>query len=134
VAGLVVRFAWHAGIATRESRPSRLSRCPATPPAGPRSGPLVAGTSEAVVSRPDQVSVDRFDVAIASFWLDEFAGWLREAGHADCFAADLWPGFVTAATQKMIVGRAAAAPTPRLGQPPRAAVLVSAAAVARPGL
>jgi hypothetical protein len=61
------------------------------------------------VSRPDQVRVDRFDVANASFWLDQFAGWLSEADHADRFAADLLPGFVQTGTPvRVIVGRAAA--------------------------
>jgi hypothetical protein len=41
----------------------------------------------------DQIVVDRFDVANASFWLDQIAAWLAEADHAERFAADQWPGF-----------------------------------------
>ena len=41
--------------------------------------------------RRDQISIDRFEVANASFWLDQVAVWLAEPGHADQLAADLWP-------------------------------------------
>jgi hypothetical protein len=41
----------------------------------------------------DQIVLDRFDVANASFWLDQIAVWLAEADHAERFAADQWPGF-----------------------------------------
>ena len=60
--------------------------------------------------RPDQIMVDRFDVANASFWLDQIAAWLAEDGHADRVAADLWPGTLhTGPPLQVIVGRAAAA-------------------------
>jgi hypothetical protein len=61
------------------------------------------------VSRPDKVRVDRFDIANASFWLDQLAGSLSEADNGDRFAADLRPGIVQTATPvRVIVGRAAA--------------------------
>lgn len=57
----------------------------------------------------DQVVVDRFDVANASFWLDQVAYWL-DTDHASRLAADLWPGVVdTGPPLRVIVGRAAAA-------------------------
>jgi hypothetical protein len=68
------------------------------------------------VTRPhteiDQIVVDRFDVANASFWLDQVAAWLAEANHAERFAADQWPGFGgtgagTGLPLQVIVGRAA---------------------------
>jgi hypothetical protein len=45
------------------------------------------------VNRPDQIMIDRFPVANAEFWLTMTARWLAQPGHADQFAADLWPGF-----------------------------------------
>jgi hypothetical protein len=45
------------------------------------------------VSRPEQILIDRFPVANAEFWLTMTARWLAEPGHADRFAADMWPGF-----------------------------------------
>ena len=45
------------------------------------------------MTRPDQIWIDRFPVANAEFWLSMMARWLAEPGHADQFAADLWPGF-----------------------------------------
>jgi hypothetical protein len=63
-----------------------------------------------VTGRPDQIAVDRFDVANASFWLDQVAGWLADPDHADRFASDLWPGFTdTGPPLTVIVGRTAAA-------------------------
>ena len=41
----------------------------------------------------DQVVVDRYDVANASFWLDQVTSWL-DTDHASLIAADLWPGVV----------------------------------------
>jgi hypothetical protein len=37
--------------------------------------------------------IDRFPVVNAEFWLSMTARWLAQPGHADQFAADLWPGF-----------------------------------------
>jgi hypothetical protein len=45
------------------------------------------------VTRPKQILIDRFPVANAEFWLSMMARWLAEPGHAERFAADLWPGF-----------------------------------------
>lgn len=45
------------------------------------------------MNRPEQILVDRFPVANAEFWLSMMAHWLAEPGHAERFAADLWPGF-----------------------------------------
>ena len=45
------------------------------------------------MSRAEQILIDRFPVANAEFWLTMTARWLAEPGHADQFAADLWPGF-----------------------------------------
>ena len=45
------------------------------------------------MNRPDQITLDRFAVANAEFWLSMTARWLAEPGHADRFATDLWPGF-----------------------------------------
>jgi len=64
------------------------------------------------VNRDHQISVDEFDVANASFWLDQMAGWLADPDpdHGARLAADLWPGFVdTGPPLTIIVGRAAAA-------------------------
>jgi len=69
------------------------------------------------VSRPDQVVVDRFDVANASFWLDQVAAWLVEDSHADQLAADLWPGLLdTGPPLRLILDQAAAALREALNQ------------------
>jgi hypothetical protein len=63
-----------------------------------------------VTGRPDTVTVDRFDVANASFWLDMVACWLSDPAHAHQLAADLWDDTVdTGEPLTLIVGRAAAA-------------------------
>ena len=60
--------------------------------------------------RRDQISIDRFEVANASFWLDQVAVWLAEPGHADQLAADLWPAMAdTGPPLTVILGRAATA-------------------------
>lgn len=70
------------------------------------------------MTRPDQVIVDRFDLANASFWLDQMAGWLAQPGHGDRLAADLWPGVVEVGPPlRVIVGRAAAALRSALNSP-----------------
>jgi len=57
----------------------------------------------------DQILVGRFDLANASFWLDQVASWL-ETDHADQLTADLWPGVAdTGPPLTVIVSRAAAA-------------------------
>ena len=39
---------------------------------------------------PETLTVDRFAVANAAFWLDQVAAWLADPDHADQFAGDLW--------------------------------------------
>lgn len=57
-----------------------------------------------------QVLIDRFELANASFWLDQVAAWLADAEHADQLAEDLWPGYRdTGPPVSVIVGQAAAA-------------------------
>lgn len=60
--------------------------------------------------RRDQINIDRFEVANASFWLDQVAVWLAEPDHADRLAADLWPGLAdTGPPLTVILSRAATA-------------------------
>lgn len=60
--------------------------------------------------RPDTLVVDRFDVANASFWLDQVAAWLDDPDHAHRLAEDLWGNAEnTGPPLTVIVGRAAAA-------------------------
>ena len=62
------------------------------------------------MTRPDTVVVDRFDVANASFWLDQVACWLNDPTHADQLAVDLWDDTVDAGVPlTVIIGRVAAA-------------------------
>ena len=67
------------------------------------------------MSRPDQVTLDRFPVANAEFWLTMMARWLAQPGHADRFADDLWPGI-------------------RIGGPPVEVILAEAAGRLRDAL
>lgn len=61
------------------------------------------------MSPREQVAVDRFDVANASFWLDQVADWLGQGENAERLAADLWPGYPdTGPPLQVIVGQAAA--------------------------
>ena len=51
----------------------------------------------------EQITVDRFPVANAEFWLSMLDRWLAEPGHADQFAADLWPGFTFAGPTVQVI-------------------------------
>ena len=66
--------------------------------------------------RVDQITVDRFDVANAAFWLAQVACWLDDPDHADRFAGDLWAGQDAGPPLTVIVGRAAAALRATLGR------------------